>query len=89
MKLSQEPTQRLLDICNAVGADTYLSGVDGEQYMNMELFAAAGVEIVVQDYEPTVYLKLYGDFVSYLSVLYTLAQRWAREWESSAQWKEK
>ncbi len=69
MKLSQEPTQRLLDICNAVGADTYLSGVDGEQYMNMELFAAAGVGIVVQDYEPPAYPQLYGDFVSHLSVL--------------------
>lgn len=69
MELSDEPTQRLIDICKAVGADTYLAGVDGVKYMDLERFAAAGLEIVVQEYEPPTYPQLYGEFASHLSSL--------------------
>jgi len=68
-ELSQEPTQRLVDICRKAGADTYLSGVDGAQYMEMERFAEAGIEVVFQEYEPPEYSQLFGEFVSHLSAL--------------------
>ncbi|MBT4496496.1 MAG: WbqC family protein [Gemmatimonadetes bacterium] len=67
--LSEEPTQRLVDICQQVGADSYLSGVDGAKYMEMERFADAGIEVVFQEYEPPTYPQLFGEFVSHLSVL--------------------
>lgn len=69
MELSAEPTQRLIDICKTVGADTYLAGVDGKKYMDLERFAAAGLEIAVQEYEHPIYPQLYGEFVSHLSAL--------------------
>ncbi|HIG53911.1 MAG TPA: hypothetical protein EYG11_20125 [Candidatus Latescibacteria bacterium] len=69
MKLNEEPTQRLIDICKAVGADAYLAGVDGKKYMDLDRFAAAGLRIVVQEYEHPTYPQLYGEFASHLSAL--------------------
>jgi hypothetical protein len=36
--VTEHNTQRLVDLCSCVGADTYLSGKDGSQYMDMSLF---------------------------------------------------
>ena len=69
MDLSAEPTQRLVDICKIVGAGTYLSGVDGAKYMQMELFAEAGIEVIFQQYDHPTYSQLFGAFESHLSAL--------------------
>ena len=67
--LSEDPTGRLVDICRAVGADTYLSGVDGANYMDLDQFAAAGIGVIFQHYEHPVYPQLHGEFASHLSAL--------------------
>ncbi len=69
MELSQEPTQRLLDICKELGASTYLAGVDGRKYMELDRFAAAGIEVAFQEYEHPQYAQMHGEFSSHLSVL--------------------
>ncbi|MEU3572994.1 WbqC family protein [Kitasatospora sp. NPDC036755] len=38
-------TQRLVDLCQAVGADTYLCGTGGSRYVEPDLFAAGRVEL--------------------------------------------
>ena len=69
MELSDEPTERLLDICRALEADVYLAGVDGRRYMEIDRFSAAGIEVVFQDYEHPTYDQLHGPFHSHLSAL--------------------
>ena len=69
MELSDEQTQRLLDICEALGASTYLAGVDGRKYMELDRFAAAGIEVAFQQYEHPQYAQLHGEFTSHLSAL--------------------
>ena len=69
MELSKEPTERLVDICKTVGADTYLAGADGRKYMNLESFSQAGIDLVFQDYHHPVYPQLFADFESHLSAL--------------------
>jgi hypothetical protein len=64
-----DPTERLLQLCRAVGADTYLSGRDGVNYMDLERFRAAGIGVLVQDYKYPVYPQLHGEFVPFLSAL--------------------
>ena len=69
MELSEDPTERLLDICRVVEADTYLAGADGRNYMDIELFAQAGINLVFQEYEHPVYPQLFANFESHLSAL--------------------
>jgi hypothetical protein len=43
-------TERLLSICQAAGADRYLSGPAARDYMDLTVFAQAGVEVSFADY---------------------------------------
>ena len=38
-------TELLLNICQALGAETYLSGISGKDYLERHLFAKAGVQL--------------------------------------------
>ena len=67
--VSDDPSQRLVDLCLAAGADVYLAGADGRAYMDLEPFAEAGVEVMFQEFDPAPYDQLFGDFESHLSTL--------------------
>ena len=69
LDLSNDPTDRLIDICQALDGDTYLSGPDGIKYMNLERFKKRGVQVIVQNFKPPVYPQLFGDFQSHLSIV--------------------
>jgi hypothetical protein len=64
-----EPTDRLLDLCQAVQGSVYLAGHDGPKYMALERFRAAGVGVWIQDYQHPVYLQDGGDFLPFLSAV--------------------
>jgi hypothetical protein len=62
-------SELVADMCNRLGARTYVFGTHGRDYAEVEAFRAAGVTPVFQDYHHPVYPQLYGDFVPYLSVV--------------------
>jgi len=64
-----DPTERLVELCRAVGATTYLAGRDGVQYMDLKRFQQAGIEVRAQKYAHPVYPQLHGEFVPSLSGL--------------------
>jgi len=52
---------RILDICRALGADTYLSGSGGSvAYLDTELLARAGVRVAWQNFRHPVYPQRYA-----------------------------
>src|SRR5262249_39075188 len=61
--------QLLLDICKHLGADTYLSGACGEDYLDTEVFVRQGVEVVFHQYEYRPYSQRHDGFVPFLSYL--------------------
>jgi len=63
------PEERLILLTQAVGADTYLSGSGGHDYLEKTAFPAQNIELIFQQYEHPVYPQLYGDFISHLSIL--------------------
>ncbi len=63
------PTTRLVALCRAAGADTYLAGEHGSGYMDLAEFAAAGIDVLAQRYEHPVYPQIHGEFVPHLSAL--------------------
>ena len=64
-----DATGRLVGLCRAVGADTYLAGRDGARYMDIAQFAAAGIAVEAQQYEHPVYAQQHGEFVPALSAV--------------------
>jgi hypothetical protein len=67
--LPDEPTDRLIAICRAVGADTYLAGRDGATYMDLARFETEGIRVLYQSYSHPEYAQLHGDFTPFLSGL--------------------
>jgi len=65
----KDATSRLIGLCRAVGADTYLAGRDGAVYMDIERFDAAGIAVEIQRYEHPVYRQEHGEFAPFLSTL--------------------
>jgi WbqC-like protein family len=64
-----DPTGRLVALCRAVGADTYLAGGHASRYMDATRFAEAGIRVLYQAYSHPVYAQQHGDFVPFLSGL--------------------
>jgi len=64
-----DATARLVALCQAVGADTYLAGRDGALYLDADQFAAAGIAVETQRYEHPVYVQEHGEFAPFLSAL--------------------
>jgi hypothetical protein len=50
-----------------VQADRYLSGVGARAYFEPEPFAAAGIEVLWQNFKHPIYPQLYGEFIPGLS----------------------
>jgi hypothetical protein len=77
MKLSSElcvtgeRSERHINICRSVGADTYLSGSGGRQYMDLEVFERAGITVRFVDFIPRPYPQRFPQhgFIPNLSVL--------------------
>jgi hypothetical protein len=59
----------LLDVCKHLGADVYLSGGFGREYLDVGEFEAQGVAVRFHEYEYPVYPQRFGEFVPYLSYL--------------------
>jgi hypothetical protein len=66
---ADDATARLVALCRAVGADTYLAGQDGARYMDTRRFAAAGIAVEAQRYDHPVYAQLHGEFTPLLSAV--------------------
>ena len=61
--------ERLLAICRHLGADSYLSGPSGRDYLDLTLWKAEGIDVSFHDYRHPVYPQIHGDFVPEMSVI--------------------
>jgi len=70
---TETATKRIIQICGKLGADTYLSGAGGREYLDEKLFAAQGIRLVYQGFSHPVYqqcfMKQEADFIPQLSVI--------------------
>ncbi|MBN1162069.1 MAG: WbqC family protein [Dehalococcoidales bacterium] len=62
-------TERIVNICHNLGADSYLTGDAAKDYLDEELFSMSDIKLQYHNYQHPVYNQLYGAFVPYLSVI--------------------
>lgn len=62
-------TDLLIEIAKKVGADIYLSGSGGKEYLGEAKFPASGIKLQFQEFHCPTYPQLWGEFVPNLSVL--------------------
>lgn len=63
-------SERLLDLCQKAGADSYISGPAAKGYLDVELFEDAGMKVCWFDYDNyPEYPQLWGEFVHQVSIV--------------------
>lgn len=68
-EFTSKSTERLVDIVNAIGGDTYLSGPMGGDYLDLQLFEKKGIGVAFQDFKHPIYKQQYGGFEPNMSVI--------------------
>lgn len=69
MNVKGQRGELLLDICRKVGADVYLSGISGREYLDLKIFADAGVEVRFQEFHHPIYKQLHDPFIPCLAAV--------------------
>ncbi len=69
LNIEGDKTERLVNICQHFGADTYYSPKKSQSYLNIRAFNEAGINVEFQDYKHPVYSQLHGEFLAYMSVI--------------------
>jgi hypothetical protein len=70
LKVTGTATDRLVNTCKAVGADTYISGIGGKNYLDEGAFSKNGLSLVYQNYHPVPYRQRFTtSFVPDLSII--------------------
>ena len=59
----------ILNLCQKVGADTYLSGSQGRNYLHEPSFAAAEIKVQYQNFSPAPYHQRGETFVPTLGIV--------------------
>ena len=69
LDVSEEGTRLLVELCRAVGGDTYLSGDGADGYLETDAFAAARLGLKFQEFTPPQYPQPVAGHVPGLSVV--------------------
>jgi hypothetical protein len=69
MNVGGAKSELVLNLCRAVGADTYLSGALGRNYLDEAGFTAAGMAVRYQDYAHPTYAQCQPGFEPFMGVL--------------------
>lgn len=67
--VSGSGTELLVDLCRAVGGDTYLSGDGSDGYLERDAFAAAGLVLTFQEFRSPRYPQPVAEHVAGLSLI--------------------
>lgn len=71
---NMEPSEKLLALCEAVGAGRYLSGPSAKSYLDTVHFERAGVSVQYVDYRYQDYPQPHGAFEPFVSIVDGLVQ---------------
>ncbi len=83
LNLTSHRMNRIIEMCNRLGADTYYSGIGGKAYNVDEKYEENGISLIYSDYKPVIYRQLGDGFIENLSVLdyilcrgFTIPEEW-------------
>ena len=73
LKTTKKSTDRILELCQKLNADTYLSGIGGRNYLEEDKFEQANIKLIYQEFEHPVYEQQFVSqehpFMAYVSAL--------------------
>jgi hypothetical protein len=69
LNVALHKTERLVEICKKLKADSYISGNGASEYIDLELFKKNGIKVIFQDFKHPHYKQVYSNFEPGMSVV--------------------
>lgn len=69
LNLRGHKSDLVVDMCKKLGANLYIFGALGKDYVEEEKFAKEDIKIYFQDYKRPIYPQLHNDFISDMSII--------------------
>lgn len=69
LKISEQGSQRILEICKALGADSYLSGSVGKDYLKLNDFTDNSINVNFQNFKHPIYNQVFEPFHPNMSAI--------------------
>jgi len=69
LKVSTMSSERIVDICKQLKADSYLSGSGGKDYLDIALFERENIKLLYQDFKHPQYKQCFEPFLAYMSII--------------------
>jgi len=69
LNIGSKRTEALVDMCNRLNGETYISGGDGKNYINFDSFANENIKVEFQNYQHPDYKQNFGEFNPYMCLL--------------------
>jgi hypothetical protein len=69
MEVEGQKDELILNLCRHVGAETYISGPFGRDYLREECFGDAGIKVRYHDYKHPTYQQLFPGFEAFMSAV--------------------
>ena len=70
LNIKGNSTERLVNISKEIGAETYVSGIGGKEYMNEKMFETNNIKIEYQNFKCPIYKQVFNsEFIPNLSII--------------------
>ncbi len=69
MNVGGHKSELVLNYCKEVGANTYISGPFGRDYLDLESFSEAKIDVEFSEYIHPEYKQYHGEFIPYMSII--------------------
>lgn len=69
LDVTEKREDRIIKICNLLGADIYYSGTGAKAYQNDNNFRANGIELKYAEFMPFKYNQIWNDFIPNVSII--------------------
>ena len=70
LEISKKGSDRVLDICKAVGADYYITGTFwAESNLRVEEFKKSNIDVEFQKFQHPIYKQIHGEFIPEMSII--------------------
>lgn len=69
MKINSTGPKKLLEICQKLNADTYLSGSSGHDYLDEKIFLDQGIKVIYENFQHPTYNQRGKEFLFNMSII--------------------
>ncbi len=69
LNVNGKKNEIIFNICKKMGAEEYISGISGRDYLDLEMFKNNNIKVIFQEFHHPIYKQLYEPFIPCMSTI--------------------